>query len=241
MVSFRQQMQELAEKIITSRVERERAVAQFPKMRAQLSHQVAQFLTETRRDLQLDNKSLDRQLKNFNAANKRSVSRLLRDTRAARLSGGRTLRSRLQREVNRNRNEVARALQQNSTDRLRSHRHQMRSNQQAAKSISARVATLRASTRRMTRELAYDRLEARRIWLSLSTPNSTNRVTNRMTDQLGTRLAERTIAPAASTTLAASTAAVTAATAEVRPALAVPSAAGSLSGLTLPPQSAQLT
>ena len=216
MVSFRQQMQELAEKIIKSRAERERAVAQFPKMRAQLSKQVTHFLTETRRELQLDGNSLARQLKNFNASNKRSVTRMLRDTRTARLSGSRSLRSRLQREVNRNRSEVARTLQHNSTERLRSHRQQTRSIQQTAKSISARVATLRASTRRMTRDLANDRLEARRIWLSLSNPNNPS---------TSSRLVDRAIAPAAPTT-------------RIAPSLA---AAGSLSGLATPPTSVQLT
>lgn len=167
MVSFRQQMQELADKIATSRSERQQAVAQFPKMREQLRKQVIRLRTETRRELDQTSRTLTRQLQSFNAANKRAVSRQLRETRTARMNSAKSLRSRLQRDVSRNRSDVARSLQQNNAERKRMHRMQLRQNHQVNQSIVARVNSLRSNTRRMTRSLNQDRMEARRIWSHL--------------------------------------------------------------------------
>ena len=182
MVSFRQQMQELVEKIASSRSERQHAVAQYPKMREQLRKQVLRQRTETRRELNQQSSSLTRELQQFNASNKRAVGRMLSSTRALRLNSAKSLRNRLQRDTARNRSEIARAMQQNQNERKRMVRNQLRMNQHTHQSISNRVASLRAATRRATRSLNQDRMEARKIWATLRNSPSGHYVVQRPAD-----------------------------------------------------------
>ncbi len=169
MASFREQMQELAAKIARGRHERQQAVAEFPKFHEQLRKEVKRERDEMRRDLQNAARNQARELKSFNAQNQRSVARLLRDTRSSRVSRSQATRSRLQRELSRNRHDLIRSLQQNHAQRKRLYRSVNRQSLQAIQAVHTRVENLRNSTKRMIRTLSSDRMEGRLIWRNLRT------------------------------------------------------------------------
>ena len=167
MASFREQMQELAAKIARSRNERHQAVAEFPKFHEQLRRQVRRDRDEMRRDLETSARNQARELKSFNTQNQRNISRMLRETRSSRLNRSQTSRSRLQRELNKNRQELLRSLQQNHAQRKRTQRSVSRQSLQAIQAVHIRVQALRTGTQRMIRSLSSDRMEGRRIWANL--------------------------------------------------------------------------
>ncbi len=167
MASFREQMQELAAKIARSRNERQQAVAEFPKFHDQLRRQVRRDRDEMRRDLETSARNQARELKSFNTQNQRNISRLLRETRSSRLNRSQASRSRLQRELSKNRQELLRSLQQNHAQRKRMQRSVARQSLQAIQAVHSRVEALRTGTQRMIRSLSSDRMEGRRIWANL--------------------------------------------------------------------------
>lgn len=197
MASFREQMQELTAKIARSRKERHQAVAEFPKFHEQLRRQVKRDRDEVRRDLQSTARNQARELKTFNSQNQRNVSRMLRDTRSTRLNRSQTSRSRLQRELGKNRQELLRSLQQNHAQRKRVQRSVARQSQQAIQSVQSRVETLRTATRRQVRALGSDRMEGRRLWAGLRNL-SRPVVSEPRRAETATRLAVPVVAPAVS-------------------------------------------
>lgn len=167
MASFREQMQDLANKIARSRNERQQAVAEFPKFHEQLRRQVRRDRDEIRRDLETSARNQARELSSFNTQNQRNVSRLLRETRSSRLRCSHASRSRLQRELSKNRQELLRSLQQNHAQRKRMQRSVSRQSLQAIAAVHSRVQALRTGTQRMVQSLSSDRMEGRRIWANL--------------------------------------------------------------------------
>jgi hypothetical protein len=169
MASFREQMQELAAKIARSRQERHQAVAAFPKFHEQLRREVKRERDTMRRDLQTSARNQARELQSFNSQNQRNIARLLRETRTSRVSRSQAARSRLQRELGKNRQDLVRSLQQNHAQRKRLFRSVNRQSLQAIQAVHSRVEGLRSATKRMLRNLSSDRMEGRRIWASLRT------------------------------------------------------------------------
>lgn len=167
MASFREQMQELAAKIARSRNERHEAVAEFPKFHEQLRRTVKRQRDETRRELDTSARNQARELMSFNTQNQRNIARMLRETRSSRVNRSHASRSRLQRELAKNRQELLRSLAQNHAQRKRTHRSVTRQSLQAIQAVHSRVEALRTGTRRMVRALGSDRMEGRRIWANL--------------------------------------------------------------------------
>ncbi len=167
MASFREQMQELANKIARSRNERLQAVAEFPKFHDQLRRQVKRQRDEVRRELTSTARNQARELQSFVSQNHRNIARMLRETRSLRTSRSQATRNRLKRELSKNRQELLRSLQNNHAQRKRVYRSVTRESLQAFQAIHSRVDALRSGTRRMIRNLSNDRMEGRKIWLGI--------------------------------------------------------------------------
>ena len=226
MASFREQMQKLADNISRTRTERKSFVEQNQKGREKMRVEVSQQRDQTKRDLAKQSRSLTRSLADFNRNNQKSVARSLKDTRQERLSKAKAMKHSLRQEIAKDSRNVARMLRQNNSDRKRTQRQQVREGTLTIQSIRKQVQRIRMATNRMTRALASDRHEARKIWVRLLRGTSAARVSDRpsATAMISPPLSQL-VNPVARPLSEAS----------LRPAILVATPMTRLSGLALPP------
>jgi len=212
MVSFREQMQRLADNIVKTRNERKEFVAQNHKDCVKKRKEVSEQRNQTKRELVKQASVLTKTLEDFNRNNKKMVARSLRDTRSMRLKHAKTARNAIKQDIAKNRREIARMLRQNNSDRKRMARQQDRAASLTIQSVKMQVQRIRGATKRMTRAWAIDRLEAKQIWI---------RMQSRTTVREAIRTSE-SVSPVVVSTA-------------VRPAWVATTPSLSLSGIPLPP------
>lgn len=167
MVSFREQMQRLADSIVRTRNERKAFLQKNQKECTKSRKESADRRTQTKRELAKQSTDLTKRLSDFNRNNQRSVARSLRDTCLQRTRNAKASRTAIQQEIAKNRRDIARMLRQNNTDRKRVARQQVRSSTMTIQTVRSQVQRIRTATKRMTRSWSRDRNEARQIWQRL--------------------------------------------------------------------------
>lgn len=167
MVSFREQMQRLADSIVKTRNERKAFLHKNQKECTKSRKESTERRSQTKRDLAKQATDLTKRLSDFHRNNQKSVARSLRDTCLQRTRNAKASRTAIQQEIAKNRREITRMLRQNNTDRKRVARQQVRSSTMMIQAVRSQVQRIRTATKRMTRSWSRDRNEARQIWQRL--------------------------------------------------------------------------
>lgn len=182
MASFREQMQQLADNISRTRMERKSFVVKNRKRREKMAVEVSQQRELTKRELATQSRTLTKSLSDFNRNNQKSVARSLKDTRQGRLAMTKSMKHLLRDEISKNARNVARLLRQSQSDRKRNQRLRIRESTLTMQRVKKQVQRIRTATNRMTRSLANDRHEARQIWNRLQHGASISRTAARAAD-----------------------------------------------------------
>lgn len=180
MASFREQMQQLADNISRTRIERKSFVAKNRKRREKMAVEVSQQRELTKRELATQSRTLTKSLSDFNRNNQKSVARSLKETRQGRLAMTKSMKHLLRDEISKNARNVARLLRQSQSDRKRNQRLRIRESTLTMQRVKKQVQRIRTATNRMTRSLANDRHEARQIWNRLQHGGSISRTVARV-------------------------------------------------------------
>lgn len=167
MVSFREQMQRLADSIVKARNERKAFLHKNQKECTKSRKESTDRRTQTKRELAKQATELSKKLSDFHRNNQKSVARILRDTSLQRTRNAKASRTAVKQEIAKVRRDVARMLRQNNIDRKRFARQQVRSSAMTIQSVRSQVNRIRTATKRMTRTWSRDRNEARQIWQRL--------------------------------------------------------------------------
>lgn len=175
MVSFREQMQRLADSIVKTRNERKAFLQKNQKECTKSRKESTDRRSQTKRELAKQSTDLTKKLSDFNRNNQKSVAKSLRDTCLQRTRNAKASRTAIQQEIAKNRRDVARMLRQNNTDRKRVARQQVRSSTTIIQTVRSQVQRIRTATKRMTRSWSRDRNEARKIWQRLQNGTSRQR------------------------------------------------------------------
>lgn len=167
MVSFREQMQRLADSIVKTRNERKAFLQKNKKECTKSRKESTDRRSQTKRELATQATELARTLSDFHRNNQKSVARSLRDTHLQRTRNAKASRAAVKQEIAKVRRDVARMLRQNNIDRKRLARQQVRSSAMTMQSVRLQVNRIRTASKRMTRTWSRDRNEARQIWQRL--------------------------------------------------------------------------
>jgi hypothetical protein len=179
MVSFREQMQRLADSIVKTRNERKAFLLKNQKECTKSRKESANRRSQTKSQLAKQSTDLTKKLSDFNRNNQKSVARTLRNTCLQRTRNAKAARTAIQQEIAKNRREIVRMLRQNNTDRKRVARQQVRASTAMIQTVRSQVQRIRTATKRMTRSWSRDRNEARQIWQRLQKVVSSQRDTGR--------------------------------------------------------------
>jgi hypothetical protein len=164
MLSFREQMQRLANEIERTRNERKAFVQRNQKYCEKLRDSNSKKRVEVRREIGNRSTQLAKSLHEFQRRNKSLVASILRETRHHRMQQTRVETHGRKQVLSKIRRHVERLLRTSQSERTTSKRRQDREVRMAIQSIKGRVHRLRSGTNRQIRMWAKDRLDARQIW-----------------------------------------------------------------------------